>query len=106
MKYEETEIIIELEGNTLVFTGRMEKSIYDEVQEFLSNAEKTVQDDEMIIDLRKLAYLNSSGLRLFASLFIESKKKFQLFLSKEYAWQEVGIVPLTRIRPNLITIMT
>ncbi len=98
MEFKETDVKIELIGNKLHFSGKMEKSDYSEISDFLFKAEKSVTDAELVIDIRELLFLNSSGIRVLATLFMESSKKIVIHVDTSISWQKVGILPLTHVK--------
>lgn len=98
------ECSIEYLDNAIRFSGKLERSNYSELSEFLSNADMQTSRDSMVLDLIKLDFLNSSGIRAIAVYLMETSKKIKLRLN-DLTWQRVGIVPLTKIRPeNFITV--
>ncbi len=100
MVYNEDSCEIKLESNKLVFVGKMEKADYNDVGKFLREADKNITGDNVEIDLQKLEFLNSSGIRTLAVFFLECTKKIKIKIDKELTWQRVGIVPLSKIKPN------
>ncbi len=98
MTFKEDDVIIELKDNVLVFKGKLEKSDYSDVSAFVYEAEGKITADDLIIDIRELNFLNSSGIRVLATLFTKTGKKIKIQLNADIAWQKVGILPLTHIR--------
>ncbi len=98
MEFKENDVNIELKGNNLHFSGKMEKSDYSDVTKFLFEAEKNVSNGELVIDIRELLFLNSSGIRVLATLFTASNKKIAIHINTDISWQKVGILPLTHIK--------
>lgn len=100
MKYSEDAFSIELNDSSLLFSGKMEKSNYIEVENFLMDVDKEISASEITLDIRELKFLNSSGIRMLATFFMKSPKTFKVVINPSITWQKVGIVPLTRIRGN------
>ncbi len=104
MKYADEELIIELKGNTIYFTGKMEQSDYVKLRDFLFAAERNVDGDEMILNFFDLDYLNSNGVLVIALLLKQSDKKIVMKIDDDRFWQSVGLKPLRFIKKGRITV--
>lgn len=98
MKYSEENFNIELKDSTLIFSGKMEKSNYSDVITFLNEASTNISNEDINLDIKKLNFLNSSGIRMLATFFMKSSKTFTIYIDTSITWQKVGIVPLSRIK--------
>ena len=92
------------EKNTLIFSGKLEKSNYADVDKFLRDVDQALQTDICIIDLIYLSFLNSSGIKSLATFMLGSPKKFEIRTNKNVTWQSQSIPALTFLKPNQITI--
>ncbi len=100
MKYIDENCEIKFENNKLMFIGKMEKSDYEDVGKFLHEINNIIITDSIEIDLQHLNFLNSSGIRILAVFVLECSKKIRIKIDKKLTWQRVGIVPLSRIKPD------
>jgi hypothetical protein len=105
MIYSEKGFTIELDGNVLEFSGKLEKMDYTEVDGFLRSVDSAVSANECILKFERLAYLNSSGIRAVASFVIESSKTFVIHIDKSITWQKTNIPVLETLKPDRIRIV-
>lgn len=93
--------IIELKNNIIRFSGKLDKSDYSDVSDFLKKAEEQIPGDEITIDLKDLIHLNSSGIRTIVIFITKNPKKIVIHANKELTWQRIGIIPLSKIRKEI-----
>ena len=105
MKYAEPGFEIMLAGNRLSFSGKLEKSNYTEIDAFLRKIDQELSTQMCVIDLIKLSFLNSSGIRSLATFMLGSPKMFELHINKSVTWQQESIPALTYIKPEGIMIV-
>lgn len=105
MNYSEQDFSITLERNVLTFSGKLEKSNYSDVDAFLRKVDQTLSDSTCILDLQKLAFLNSSGIRSLATFILGSPKSFELHINKSITWQTESIPALKHLKSKGITIV-
>lgn len=98
MKFKNENFNIELKDNTLFFLGSMELENYSEVKNFLSKVDSSLNVNELSIDISKLSFLNSSGIRTLAIFLMGSTKIFKICINPNKTWQRAGIPPLIHIR--------
>ena len=106
MIYSEKGFAIELKGNILEFSGKLEKMDYSEVDQFLREVDAAIQGDLCVIRFNTLAYLNSSGIRAVASFVIESSKRFDIIIDKSITWQKTNIPVLETLKPDRIKVIS
>lgn len=92
---------IELKDNVIHFSGKLDKSDYSDVNDFLKKAEENVSGDEIVLDLKDLVHLNSSGIRTIVIFITKYPKKIVIHANKELTWQRIGIIPLSKIRKEI-----
>ncbi|MGE5548703.1 MAG: slr1659 superfamily regulator [Solirubrobacterales bacterium] len=75
---------------------------YAPIAQFLSNA---VPEGSMTLDLRQLAFLNSSGIAMLSKFVIEVRNRKTVDLtvlgSKDVSWQGKSLVNLCKLMPSL-----
>ncbi|MFH1156547.1 MAG: hypothetical protein V1793_22310 [Pseudomonadota bacterium] len=106
MIYSEKGFEIELTGNELEFSGKLEKMDYSEIDQFLRDVDAQVSGDVCILRFNRLAYLNSSGIRAVASFVIESSKRFEIHIDRAVTWQKTNIPVLETLKPDRIRIVS
>lgn len=99
MNYNDGDFEARLDGSTLKLKGKIEKSDYTDLTFFLKEVNDTLSDQTLILDIKELDFLNSSGIRTLAVFFMGSDKKIEIHIN-DLTWQRVGIVPLEKIKPN------
>jgi hypothetical protein len=104
MNYSEPGFEITLTNNTLIFSGKLEKSDYTDIDKFLREVDQALKDALCIIDLANLSFLNSSGIRSLATFMLGSPKKFEIQINNTITWQTESIPTLTFLKPEGITI--
>lgn len=92
---------VELTNNTIRFTGKLDKSDYSDVIDYLKNAEQSIPGNEIVLDLKDLVHLNSSGIRGLAIFIKKCPKKIIIYANKELTWQRIGIIPLSKIKEEV-----
>ena len=80
-------------GNVIIMSGSMRLANlreYDKVKQFLNQAAEKVED-HLILDIRNLNFLNSSGITTISMFVIQEKKLNRLVLkvvgSETVPWQ-------------------
>lgn len=106
MNYSEPGIEISLTANTLTFSGTLEKSDYADVDTFLRQVDQNVSEHTCVIELKKLSFLNSSGIRSLATFMLGSPKTFKIHINNDITWQRESIPPLACLKPDDIKIVT
>ncbi len=106
MNHSETGFDIRLTGNTLSFSGNLEKSDYSKIDAFLKKVDQTLNADTCKINLKKLAFLNSSGIRSIATFILGSSKRFEIQINNDITWQSESIPTLAYLKPDRIEIMS
>ena len=106
MEYSEQGFSVTLIGNTLSFSGKLEKSNYSDVDAFLRRISPEISGDLCVIDLQLLTFLNSSGIRSLATFILGSPKIFELHINKSLTWQTESIPALKHLKPKGITVVS
>ena len=90
-------------ASTIVFQGSSRLSNlseYEEIKNFLFDAAKKVMG-VLVLDLRELRFLNSSGITTLSMFVIQLRKeqriKLQVLGSKSISWQERSIHNLKKL---------
>jgi len=78
---------ITLDKNRIIFIGKIEECSYEEISNFLLQLDNNIKEDEIILDLILLKFLNSAGIRVLATFFLRN-------------WQNVGITPLIKLKSD------
>lgn len=94
---------------TVYFEGKLslrDPSEYSPISDFLENVVNSKSGD-LTLDLQKLEFLNSSGIRVlskFVSNMKKNKTDIQLTVlgSKDIAWQSKSLRNLQKFMPNLV----
>ena len=104
-----TDYIVKLlsEDNTVVLSGELSlggPKEYYPIKELLESvAEK--EPESMTIDLKKLSFLNSSGISMLSKFVISLRKKKRLQLvvlgSEEIPWQKKSLKNLQKFLPGI-----
>jgi hypothetical protein len=105
MNYSEPGFEITLSDKTLEFSGSLEKADYTPVDTFLKQADQAIAGDACVIDMQKLSFLNSSGIKALATFILGSPKTFEVRINPEISWQKESIPTLTFLK-NGITIVS
>lgn len=94
-------------GNTVEFNGTIrlrDKSEYQVIADILDKALETVSPT-LILDLKELSYLNSSGINMFSKFIITAKHKntcaVEICGSSTISWQQKSLKNLRRIWPEI-----
>lgn len=106
MTYSDTGFEITLTNNTLVFSGKLERSDYTEIDDFLRKVDQAITESSCSIDLTKMIFLNSSGIRSLATFILGSPKSFEIQINKESTWQTESIPVLQHLKSKGITIIS
>lgn len=106
MNYSEDFLNVNLKGNTVIFSGKIEKSDYSSLSKFLEQVDQEVSGNLIKIDLKNLEYLNSSGIRCLATFFINSKKYFEIYINTDITWQNDSISTITLVKPERLEIIS
>ncbi len=106
MNYSESGFEITLNNNTLSFSGTLEKMEYAEVDAFLRGVDQMLTETTCVVDLTKLSFLNSSGIRALATFLLGSPKHFELRVNNTITWQKESIPALTCLKPDGIKIVS
>ena len=100
MEYKDDSFLVVTEKDTINFSGKIEKSEYTELSDFLDKFNAEHKGTNLDINLSKLAFLNSSGIRTIALFLMKCKKRVKLIIDSTIAWQKYGIEPLVALRPQ------
>ncbi len=106
MNYSEQEFRLNLSGKTLTFAGKLEKADYSEVDAFLRSVDQVLSDENCVINLEKLVFLNSSGIRSLATFILGSPKTFEIHINPNVTWQTESIPALKHLKSRGITIVS
>ncbi len=104
MNYSEPGFEITLTENVLHCSGKLEKSNYTDIDQFLREVDHALQAEVCVIDLTELHFLNSSGIKTLATFMLGSPKKFEIRVNDSITWQTQSIPALTFLKPNQITV--
>lgn len=104
MKYSEPGFEITLTDNVLAFSGKLEKSDYTEIDNFLRGVDQALHAATCIIEITQLTFLNSSGIKCLATFMLGSPKQFEIRINPDITWQTESIPALAMLKPNGITI--
>lgn len=88
---------VEVEGSIIKFNGNIQLENYDDLMYFLQKVDKEIQHKDVTYDLRKLQYLNSSGIRMLINILQESNKKINFEIDKDITWQRICLLTLNEI---------
>lgn len=101
MTYSDTGFTIALDGNTLKFSGKLERSDYSEIDAFLRKTEQQITEGPCVIDLTAMTFLNSSGIRSLATFVLGSKHPFQIRINSAVTWQAESIPALANLKSGI-----
>jgi len=105
MQMNEADFNIQLNGNTLAFSGNLEKSDYSKVSAFLKSVDNSQSNNKLTLDFQQLTFLNSSGIRCIATFIMGSPKQFDIRINRGITWQTENIPTLTCLKPDAIKIL-
>ncbi|OHD08397.1 MAG: hypothetical protein A2Y34_16455 [Spirochaetes bacterium GWC1_27_15] len=91
---------ITLDKNRIIFIGKIEECSYEEISNFLLQLDNNIKEDEIILDLILLKFLNSAGIRVLATFFLRNSRKVIIKINKNITWQNVGITPLIKLKSD------
>ena len=90
-------------GRTVEFYGTIrlrDKAEYQLIADIMDKAAEII-DEEMILDLRKLKYLNSSGINMFSKFIImarsANKLKIKVLGNSDISWQQKSLKNFQRL---------
>lgn len=106
MQYSESGFELTVTDNVLAFSGKLEKSDYTVIDDFLRRAAQTLRSETCVIELTRLTFLNSSGIKCLATFMLGSPKQFEIRVNKNVTWQAESIPALAMLKPNDITIVS
>lgn len=95
-----------LETKTVAFQGELQLSGMDEYAPIMTLLDEVVNQEPpvLILDLRKLEFLNSSGVNVLLSLVIKvrDKQTMQLIVegSENISWQSRSLNNIKRLMPT------
>ncbi|MCS6960015.1 MAG: hypothetical protein RMK91_08180 [Pseudanabaenaceae cyanobacterium SKYGB_i_bin29] len=95
------------ETNEVVFQGSLRLSGAEEYQPIVDLLESLISDQSVHIclDLRKLEFLNSSGINILSKFVINARKRNTIEVTvrgaKTIPWQSKSLKNLQRLMPNL-----
>jgi len=94
------------EDNRVIFDGTLRLRGLDEYQEISDVLEACIDENKiLIIDLKKLDFLNSSGIAMLSRFVITLRKKTGITLniegSSHIPWQGKSLKNLQRLMPDL-----
>lgn len=99
MNFQDGDFTATLDGATLKLMGKIEKSDYTDFDFFLKDIDSSISTSKLILDIKELNFLNSSGIRSLAVFFMSTSKEIEIHIN-DLTWQRVGIVPLEKIKPD------
>lgn len=106
MKYSEPGFELTLTENVLAFSGKLEKSDYTDIDKFLRSVDQSLRTTTCVIELTKLSFLNSSGIKCLATFMLGSPKQFEIRVNNNVTWQTESIPALAMLKPNGITVVS
>ncbi len=99
-------------GKLVEFYGTIrlrDKSEYELINDILIKAADTVESD-LILDLRNLKYLNSSGINMFSKFIIMARRankiKVEVLGNSEISWQQKSLRNLQRLWSEVVISIT
>ena len=101
MNYSEKGFDIRLEGNTIYFSGKIEKREYSELDTFLKKADGFIESGTCKIRLENLEFLCSSGIGSLFMFILNSAKNFEVYMKKTIVWQRDSIPIVVRLKRDL-----
>lgn len=104
---ESFEIRLEDDNSTVFFKGALRLSGVEDYAPILDILKETLIDSatKVVLDLRELDYLNSSGLTMFSRFVIEARDRaginVQVLASGAVPWHGRSLKNLQRLMPSL-----
>jgi hypothetical protein len=95
------------ENNTVHFKGALRLSGSDDYGPILTMLKSTLDDEQkpVVVDLRELDFLNSSGITMLSRFVIEARNRAEVnlffFASEAVPWQTRSLTNLQRLMPAL-----
>lgn len=95
------------ETNEVIFQGSLRLSGADEYQPIVDLLESLIDDQprHILLDLRKLDFLNSSGINILSKFVINVRKRNTIEVTvkgaKTIPWQGKSLKNLQRLMPSL-----
>ena len=106
IKKDDYEVCYDSQKNSVVCSGsfRLTGAEYNAIQEILSTAADAGQND-LIINLTGLKFLNSSGINMLSKFIIRLRKnktsQVKVIGNNEFAWQKKSLVNFKKLLPDL-----
>ena len=104
---EEYSVKLDQEKNTVIFVGELSlggPKEYSPIKELLESVAQK-EADNMTINLKRLSFLNSSGISMLSKFVISLRKKKNLQLivlgSENIPWQKKSLKNLQKFLPGL-----
>jgi hypothetical protein len=104
---ESFEVRLEEDGVTVFFKGALRLSGVEDYAPILEMLKEALTDPAapVVLDLRELDFLNSSGITMFSRFVIEARDRvgvnLQFLASESVPWQARSLKNLQRLMPSL-----
>ncbi|ACK67708.1 conserved hypothetical protein [Rippkaea orientalis PCC 8801] len=104
---ENYQVTFDSDSATVTFAGSLRLGGMEEYQPIVEVLNHVSEQDyeAVILDVKKLEFLNSSGISMLSKFVINVRKKNTTSIlvkgAKEFAWQEKSLKNLQRLMPNL-----
>jgi hypothetical protein len=104
---ESFEVRLEEDGSTVFFKGALRLSGAEDYAPILEMLKETLIDptEPIVLDLRELDFLNSSGITMFSRFVIEARDRagvdLRVLASAAIPWHARSLKNLQRLMPSL-----
>lgn len=105
MDYRTKDFSIEVHNNIIKYTGSMDVEDYKEVSAFLNDCLQKLETENIILDIKNLHFLNSTGIRSLSHFLVNCGKSVILNIDKEKSWQRINIFPLSQLDPTRVKVI-
>lgn len=94
------------DDNIVQFSGTIElgETGYTELQDTMKEIVKEITTNPLVLNLKKLEYLNSKGIRFLIEFLTKYKTNIKILIDKEASWQKTSIAFLAKLAPGKIEI--
>jgi hypothetical protein len=109
---ESFEIVLEEHNSTVLFKGALRLCGTEDYAPILDMLKETLTDPTtpIVLDLRQLDFLNSSGITMLSRFVIEARDHagiaIQVFASESVPWHARTLKNLQRLMPTLSILLT
>jgi hypothetical protein len=112
IKGESFDVQLEEDNSTVVFKGALRLSGMEDYVPILDLLKTTLTDPlkPIVLDLRELDFLNSSGITMFSRFVIEARDRaginLEFLASESIHWHARSLKNLQRLMPSLVIQLT